>query len=225
MSTIFLFLMLALPGARASIFGEETAVLLQVVANQVSELNKLADEVGISRENRDLLEEINQGVDQSVRQIEAIQSIVDRAQGLDPSGIRDLSDLNRVIEQVKDLSADTVAVLSLKLGLCDQSISQSAIQSDTAYKMGQEMVGVGSQLAQESRAASPGRASQISAAAASSQMLASGVQLQTLAHLVQLQALSLDLQKSAVARSSQNDQAQRAYLGMQLQAAGRKRAP
>ncbi|HLE01305.1 MAG TPA: hypothetical protein VJB59_13665 [Bdellovibrionota bacterium] len=198
--------------AYASLFGEENIALVKLVAGQITELERLSETVGVLEEQRNALIEINRGIDRAMAQIDAVEEIVNRAQGLEPSSVRDISSLNRQIEEMRLLAFRAEEVIELKLALADLSISQAAIQSDTSYRMGQEMIGTGSALAAESRTASPGRAAQITAAAESSQMLAQGVQLQGMAHLIQLQAETLDLQKTLLAQQNASTQAQNDYF-------------
>ena len=201
----------------ASVFGEELIPLTKLVAGQIVEIEKLAEVVGAAKQQRDLLLTLNDGINQVTHQIQAIESIVERAKDLDPKAIRSLSDLNHFLDEVKSLKKDTEEVIAFKLLLCDQAISETALQSDTAYKMGQEMIGVGGSLGAESQTASPGRAAQITAASSSAQMLAHGVELQTLAHIAELQALSLELQKSHFATQAENESVRQNYFAKELE--------
>ncbi|OFZ56272.1 MAG: hypothetical protein A2428_15535 [Bdellovibrionales bacterium RIFOXYC1_FULL_54_43] len=196
----------------ASIFGEENIALLKLVAGQITELERLSETIGVLEDQRNALLEINRGIDKALAQIDAVEEIIIRAQGLEPNSVRDISALNRQIEEMRLLAYRAEEVIQLKIALADLSISQAAIQSETSYKMGQEMIGTGSTLAAESRTASPGRAAQITAAAESSQMMAQGVQLQGMAHLIQLQAETLDLQKTLLAQQNASIQAQNEYF-------------
>jgi hypothetical protein len=200
----------------ASIFGEETAVLIQMAGTQLKELSHLAESVGIAKDQRDFLIQINDGVDKTVQQIQSIESIVERAQGVDPTAIRNLTQLNDAIDNTKSISNDVQELLSLKMYLCDEAIEEAGLQSDTTYKTGQEMEDLGSRLSEESKTASPGRAQQISASASSAQMLAMGVELQTLAQMSQLLAMSLDLQKAQIQRDLHIEKSKRAYLRQAL---------
>lgn len=193
---ILVVLLFLSPNAKASMFGEEIIPLAKLVAGQIVELEKLSQAVGIAKEERDALIKIYDGIDRTTRQIDTIQAVVERAQGLNPKPVQDLSDLNHFLDDSRALGEEAREAVSLKLLLTDQAIMQGAVQSNTAYKMGQEMIGTGSALAVESRTASPGRAEQITASAQSAQMLSSGVQLQTLAQIAQIQAMQLELQKA-----------------------------
>jgi hypothetical protein len=206
--SLFLFSL----NAQASIFGEETAVLLQVVANQLTELQRLAENVGIAKSQIELLYQINEGVQKATSQIQALQSIMERAQGVDPSSVRDLSDLNRTIEEMNTMSSQIHDLVAVKLILCDQAVDEAGLQSDTAYKMGQELIKTGAELAKESEFASPGRAQQITASSSAAQMLAAGVELQTLAQMSQLLALSLDLQKTQLQREMKGNLERKSYF-------------
>jgi hypothetical protein len=195
-----------------ALFGSETFVLMEVVSNQVMELQRLAESVGIAKDQANLLVQINEGVQQTTRQIRALESIIERAQGVNPTSVQSLSEINATLETTRALSNDVQELVSVKLALCDQAVEQAGIQSDTAYVMGQEMVSVGSQLAKESESASPGRAQQISASASSAQMLAKGVELQTLSQISQLLAMNLELQKAQLDRTLRQEQSREGYL-------------
>lgn len=196
----------------ASMFGEETAVLLEVVSNQLAELGKLAESIGIAKDQKDLLMQINEGVQKSTSQIRSLESIIERAQGVDPTSIRGLADINRTLGDMNYLSSEIQELLVVKMFLCDQAIEEAGLQSDTAYKMGQELTKLGTELSSESKLASPGRAQQITASASTAQTLAMGVELQTLAQIAQLMAMSLDLQKSQMERDLKLESTRKSYL-------------
>lgn len=197
------------PTPVCAFFGTELAPLLELVAGQVAELEKLTQTLGLAKESATYLRQLNEGIERTVDQIRSLQALLERAQGLDPKGVRSLADLNELLRKASSLKADVETLLQLKVDLAEQAIDRSALQSDTTYKMGQEMVATGAKLATESQAASPGRATQITAAASSAQMLSQGVELQTLAQVVELQALLLDFHKSQVARELQAEKARR----------------
>ncbi len=179
----------------------EVLDVLKLISNQATEIQKLTELVDASDRNIALIQNLNQGIERTVAQIQSIETVYSRVQGLDPTGVRSLSELNHRLAETKALVRDSSQTLLLKSQLIEASVGQASLQSETTYLMGQEMAKVGGELARESRSASPGRAAQISASAASSQMLAQGVELQALAHLIQLQAQSLDLQKSMMTQS------------------------
>ena len=187
------------PRAAHAFLGSEMVPLLQLVAGQVKELEALTQQLGATQEQTHLLYEVNSGVDRVVNQIQSMEAIIERSQGMNPTAVRSLAELNDLLRRAKATQADLSAMMEVRSEVAEQAIAQSASQSDTAYRMGQEMVASGSKLAQESQTASPGRAAQISASAQSAQMLSQGIELQTLAQIAQLQALQLDFQKSQAA--------------------------
>jgi len=207
---------LTMPLQAQAFFGTEIAPLLQLVSGQVSEIEKLTQSVKAVKDQAALLRELNAGVDRAIYQIRSIEAIVDRTQGLDPKSVQSLSDLNDLLHRANQNKADIEDLMQARVFLADQAIATSALQGDTAYKMGQEMVLVGTKLSAESATASPGRASQIAAAADSSQMLATGVQLQTMSQMVQLQAMSLEFQKSQMEGQIRSSKMQRRLFEMQL---------
>ena len=191
----------------ASMFGEENVPLFQLVVGQVQELEKLASLVGAAKDQVEAIKSLNDGINKTVDQINTIEAIIERAQGTDPTAIKSIVELNAYLERVQDVKAQVNALMKIRLKAAENGIAESSVQSETAYKMGQEMISTGSNLANESRGASPGRAAQISAASGSAQMMAKGVELQTLSQMVQLQALMLELQRAQIERdlSSKNE--------------------
>lgn len=193
----------------ASIFGEENIALMKLVFGQISELEKLTEAIGVAKENRDLLIEINEGINKVTNQLDAIDEIVRRSARLDPTSIRKISDLTNLINDAKTLSRDADALVSAKLMLTNEAILTSGLQSETAYSVGQEMIKAGSEYSAESRTASPGRAAQISAAASAAQMMATGTLLQTMSQMTQLQAIDLEFKKSEVERTRSSESERR----------------
>ncbi len=185
------------------------APLLQLVAGQVSELERLAEQVGIARDQQDLLFKIHEGIGKTVQQIQAIEALVERAQGLDPREVRSLADLNHLLQRAGETKVAVETIIVAKLALADSAVERSALQSDTSYRMGQEMIVAGGDLARESAVASPGRATQISAAADSAQMLGQGVQLQMLSQLIQLMAMTVEFQKEQISRELRAERSRR----------------
>ena len=193
-------------------FGSEMLPLMQLVSGQIEELAYLSSQLSVAEAQMQTLTELNTGINRVIHQIESIEAIVERSRGLDPTAVRSLSQLNSLVSRARGVQASVSELIVLRSEISDQAISQSAVQSDTAYRMGQEMTLSGAKLAEESREASPGRAAQISASASSAQMLAQGVQLQTLSQLVQLQALSLDYQRAQSQEPLQVQETQKKFF-------------
>lgn len=214
--TLILSLILLSSSSYGSMFGEETIPLMKLVAGQITEIERLSENLNIAKDQAKTLHDLNSGIERAVSTLESIQSILERAQGIDPSAVRSLADVNALLERAQSTQEEIRILIRTQIGLADQAIAGSALQSDTAYKMGQEMVATGAQLSNESQSASPGRAGQIAAAAVTSQMVAQGVELQTLSHLVQLQAMSLEFQKNQAAQSIRNNELQSAFYVKQL---------
>lgn len=179
-------------------FFADIGPLLQLVAGQVREIETLRSTLKVAEDQAHMLKALNDGIGRTIAQIQSLQAILDRVQGLDPKAVRSVAELNEYLNRAGAIKRDVETLLGLKISAADQAIGQTAVQAETAYLMGQEMVATGSSLAAESTTASPGRANQITAASSSASMLAQGVELQTLAQIAQLQALSLDLQKTQI---------------------------
>ena len=184
------------PATAWAFMGSEMVPLIQLVTGQVQEIERLAQTIGLARDQLELIRQLNDGIDKTVTQITSLQQLIERVQGLNPQSVRSLSDLNDLLERTKATQETVEELIEIKVALADQAIDRTALQSENAYLMGQEMVATGSVLANESQTASPGRAAQITAAAGSAQMLSQGVQLQTLAQVAEIQALLLEFQKA-----------------------------
>jgi hypothetical protein len=199
-----------------AIFGTELGPLLKLVAGQLEEIRQLTEAVGVAKDQVAILRQINDGIGRVTNTIHAIEEISRRAKGLDPKSVKRLADLTRVVQEVGEIRRQTQVLLLLKTQIADEAIMQAGLQSETAYLMGQEMIGTGGQLTREAALASPGRASQISAASGANSMLAQGVQLQTLAQIAQMQAVSLELQKSLIERDAQLERERTALFHQSL---------
>lgn len=196
MRKFFILLFLLTPPAEASIFGEENIALMKIVLGQIAELEKLTEALGVAKESRDALIAINDGVNKVVNQLEGIDEIVRRAERLDPRAIKRISDITRLINDTKTLAKDLDLLIDAKILSMDEAVQASALQSETAYSVGREMVLSGARFSSEARTASPGRAAQISAAASSAQMVATGTLLQTMSQMNQMQAIDLELKRA-----------------------------
>jgi hypothetical protein len=159
---------------------------------------------------------VNKGINRDTTQLDAIDTIIQRAQGLDPTSIKRVSDITNMLYDLKTMKTNVEELVMVKLLLSEKAIGQSALQSETAYKMGQEMIGTGSILASEAKSASPGRSAQIAASAQTSNMVSQGVMLQTMAQMTQLQALNLELQKSQLQKEIYTERSRRSFLASEL---------
>lgn len=220
---VAVFAFLAQQSAQA--FFADVGPLLQLVAGQVQEIEKLSDTLGLMKEQKDALMNLNAGIGRAVSQIESIQTIIQNSKNLDPRSIRSISELNEYLSRAKEAKGRVEDVLKLKILASDVAIESAAKQSQFSYTMGQEMIKVGSALALESKTASPGRAAQITAASSSAQMLSHGTLLQSLSQISQLQALMLDLEKTKIQQSLiDRDQENQAVLLMLKKRASKQTA-
>ena len=193
------------PFSAHALFGEDVASLLRLVAGQLDEIEQLTKAAGAAEDQLTILKKINDGIGRATSTIQTIDEIARRAKGLDPKSVQRLADLRRVLDEVRDIKSQTEGILLVKTEIADEAISSAAVQSATAYTMGQEMIGTGGSLSQEAATASPGRASQITASSSANLMLAQGVELQTLSQIAQMQAIQLDLQKSLIERDARHE--------------------
>jgi hypothetical protein len=205
MRNFFILFFLLAPPVEASIFGEENIALMKIVMGQIAELEKLTEAIGVAKENRDALIAINDGINKVVNQLESIDEIVRRAERLDPRAIKRISDITRLINDTKTLAKDLDLLIDAKIVSMDEAVQASALQSETAYSVGREIVLSGARFSSEARTASPGRAAQISAAASSAQMMATGTLLQTISQMNQMQAIELELKRAELEKEQRSE--------------------
>ena len=220
--SLTLFLGILIPAHAQAFLGTELGPLLQLVAGQVREIEQLTEQVGIARDQMKAIKELNDGIERTVTQIRTLREVLERVQGLNPKSVRSLADLNDLMVRAKGSQKMLEDLLVLKVDVAEQAIGRTALQADTAYRMGQEMAVTGSQLARESETASPGRATQISAAAQSAQMLSQGVQLQTLAQVAELQALLVEFHKAQIQKQVEEERSRRSLMERQLTTSRRR---
>ena len=211
-----IFLILFNISASLAFFGAEEIQLAQMITNQLTELKTLTELVGVSSQQTQVLLEINSGVEQTIRTLKTLESLVKRAEGVSTKPIQNLSELNSAITEAKMIKEELITILNLKLSLIDQSVEEAAIQSDTSNRMGQEMIKLGNYYSNEVQSASPGRAAQLSAANLTHHTLSLGVMMQTLAQIAQIQAMQLDLMKNTASREINAQVSQRTILSKQL---------
>lgn len=192
---ITLFAPLSLKCARASILGEENIALAKLIIGQIVELERLAEIVEASQENIQVLRKVSEGIERSIRQVEGLESLIDRFKSVDPSSVRDLASLNHQLLGLKQIAANAFEVVELKIELAEGTVAQASNQSLATYDTGRELMQRGALFATEAKGASPHRASQLTASAQSAELMGQGAQLQAIAHLIQLQAQTLELVK------------------------------
>src|SRR3989344_4416052 len=93
-------MLLIVPNARAFL-GTEMAPLLQLVAGQVTEIERLTEQVGAAKDQLKALRELNRGVEKTVAQIQNLHALIERARELDPRSVRSLADLNELVRRAK----------------------------------------------------------------------------------------------------------------------------
>jgi hypothetical protein len=103
----------AWPKQSLAFLGTEMGPLLQLVAGQVQEIEQLTAAVSVAQQNQDTVLELNRGIDQAVNQLQSLQAIVERAQELDPSSVRSISDLNDLIRRVKSTKSQLNEVIQI----------------------------------------------------------------------------------------------------------------
>src|SRR4051794_12117013 len=108
-------LALALLTTEAQGFITDIGPLLQLVSGQITEIQKLTEQVGLAKDQQNTLIKLNEGINQTVSQIRSVETLISRAQGLDPRSVRSLSDLNDLLYRANQVRLEINELLRLKI--------------------------------------------------------------------------------------------------------------
>ncbi|NDD92876.1 hypothetical protein EBZ37_12400, partial [bacterium] len=97
-----LLLVFTISHRASAAFGLEMGPLMKLVAGQLTEIERLTQQLGVAKENQALLLELNRGIDKTVSQIQTLESVLERAQGLEPKAIRSISELNQYLSRARE---------------------------------------------------------------------------------------------------------------------------
>lgn len=192
--TIFLFSNLIFSSvSHASMFGEENAVLMQILTNAVQQLAQLRSILNTGKDNLNLVRDLNRGINDSLNLIKTISPNGDPGLYKDWEKVSDslskLENIYGVIIQSRDsrVQKDT-----------DQSVAEAVALNNSIYKYTKMIDEVGELIKSQSHAVSPGGAAKLTA-----QSL--GVMLNLQNEMLRTQATGLKLQAQTLALQNRKD--------------------
>jgi hypothetical protein len=178
---------------KASIFGEETAVLAQILQNAVQQLAQLQSILGTGRDTLGLMREINSGINDSLGLINSIGT--DRNPGI----YGDLSKLQDVLAKIQQVYGTVTPSPDFQVQHdMDEGVAEAITLNNSLYQYTKDIDALGEEIKVYSHAVSPGGAQKLTA-----QTL--GVMLHVMNQSLRAQATGLKIQAQALARENRYD--------------------
>jgi hypothetical protein len=187
--------------AKASIFGEETAVLIEILANAVKQLTELKAILDNGKDTLNLIQDINRGINDSLNLARTVYPNID-------SGIyKDWQNASDAIFKLQTIYGAVANSPDLKVQTdTDQNVAEAVALNNDIYKYTQGIDELGEAIKEFSHETSPGGAQKLTA-----QTL--GVMLQVLNQTLRTQATGLKLQAQTMAVANKKDKdSTRQYL-------------
>jgi len=193
---LVIILSLSPPPVSAFSFGADIAVLTQILAKAVLQLQQLRQILSAGSSQLDLLREVNEGLDRTVRLIQ----IVDPK--FNPGIYKDWKDINVAIREIKRIYGGVVNTKDkLVQGHVDQIVAEAFSNNAYTYNYAKETQSYGERLHQRSQGSNPKSAQRLTA-----QSL--GVVVGQMSQNLRTQATSVKLQAQAVAVQNRKDKVQ-----------------
>lgn len=202
LSFLFATYLLFPPTARADLFGGDVAVLTQILAQAIMQLQQLRNIMGTATDQLDLIREINRGINDSLHLLKNIDP------NLDPGVYRDWENVSLALRRLQDIYGGVQDSPEARIQKdTDQSVAEAVAFNNSFFKWTGQLDQVGEQIKSNSHAVSPGGAQKLTAQAL-------GLIIQVLNQNLRAQATSLKLQAQTMALENRRDkEATRDMLG------------
>jgi hypothetical protein len=173
--------------SRADLFGADVAVLSQILAQTIAQLEQLKLILKDGQDSLNLMRDVNAGI------FDTLQVLESMAQHTDPGLYGDLKNVEEVARKVRELyGIATDSPLKNSQITTDQTIAEAIEFNNDTYKYSKDLDVIGEQIKAFADQASPGRAQKLTA-----QSL--GVVIHVMNQQLRAQATGLKLQAQALA--------------------------
>lgn len=196
-SIVLVILMMFGPAhSRASMFGEETAVLIEILANAIKQLHELQSIVNAGQDTLGLLQDINKGINDSMALLDTIGPHVN------PGLYGELVKIQDAVQKVQSVygmvapSPDSTVQKDT-----DQGVAEAISLNSSIYAYTKDIDAIGEKIKDYSHAVSPGGAQKLTA-----QTL--GIMLHVMNQSLRAQATGLKLQAQNLAIQNKKDKEQ-----------------
>jgi hypothetical protein len=179
--------------AHADLFGSDTAVLSQILTQNLKQLVELQKIVGVGQNTLDLENEINRGINDSLNLAKTI------SQSTDPGAFGGLKHVNEVLKAFHDVYGTPIDSPDAKAqSNVDQSIAEAVTMNNQLYDYARDIDKIGEQIKSYSHSVSPGGAQKLTA-----QSL--GVIVHVLNQSLRAQGTLLKLQAQSLAQNNKRE--------------------
>lgn len=194
-------LLLMPASSSADIFGSDTAVLVQILANAVKQLVELQQIVDSGKDTLGLLRDINRGINDSLAVIDTL------APYIDPGLYKELKRVEAVARHLRDVYGVIVDSPEAKVQSdTDEVVAEGIAMNNSIYDYATQLDRIGEEIKQYSHAVSPGGAQKLTAQSI-------GVLIHVMNQGLRANATSLKLQAQAMAIQNRKEKNQTAqYL-------------
>lgn len=190
---LIIFTMTCSITSKASIFGEETVVLAQILANAVQQLVQLKNILDNGRDSLGLLRDINRGINDSLNLVRTISP------NTDPGLYKDWQKVSDALSEIENIYGVSVQSKDFQVQKdADQSVAEAISLNNSIYSYTKTIDEIGEAIKNESHYVSPGGAAKLTA-----QSL--GVMLNLQNEMLRTQATGLKLQAQALAVQNRKD--------------------
>lgn len=196
MAIIMALMMICVPQARASMFGEENIILAKILANALQQLAQLQSILNTGRDNLNLIRDINRGINDSLNLIRTISP------NTDPGLYKDWEKVTDALSKIESIYGIVIDSHDAKVQKdTDQSVAEAVSLNNSIYKYTKMIDEVGELIKSQSHSVSPGGAAKLTA-----QSL--GVMLNLQNEMLRTQATGLKLQAQTLALQNRKDKDQ-----------------
>lgn len=173
--------------SKASIFGEETAVLLEILANALKQLTELKALVDNGKDQINLIKDINRGINDSLNLARTIYP------NIDPGIYKDWNNASDALGKLQSIYGIVTQSPDAKIySDTDQNVAEAVALNNDVYKYTQNIDELGEAIKEFSHEVSPGGAQKLTAQTM-------GVMLQVMNQSLRTQATGLKLQAQTMA--------------------------
>lgn len=186
--------------ASADLFGGDVAVLTQILANAMQQLSQLRSIVSAGQQNLELVQEINRGINDSLRMLRDIHP------NMDPGIYRDWKSVDKALRDLEAIYGGVTPSPESKVqGDLDHGIAEAVTFNNSYYDYSAQLDQVAERIKAASHDVSPGGAQKLTAQAL-------GLILQALNQNLRAQATSLKLQAQGLAVENRRDKQDTRHL-------------
>ena len=174
-------------------FGADALALSQILVNSIQQLTELRQIMRASSDELKLLQDLNQGIQDSMDVLRLVSPMTD------PGTYGDWSRVSDALNGIQGIYGKVVPSQNERVQRdADQSVAEAATLNHSVYAYSEEVDQVGDRIQAQSHAVSPAGAERLSARS-------SGAMLQVMGQSLRVQATGLKLQAQTLAIQNQKE--------------------